>query len=104
MRPIDADQLRFVEACIEPTFVWDKPHWETIILKDRIDNAQTLDVMPVRHGKWIHGREVCREYIGMTLASVQYEHWKCSACGYRTEGEPLWKYCPNCGARMDGDQ
>lgn len=66
-----------------------------------IEIVPKVDAQPVRHGKWIHGREVCREYIGITLVSVQYEHWKCSACGYRTEGEPLWKYCPNCGAKMD---
>jgi hypothetical protein len=67
----------------------------------------TVDAVPVVHGRWIHGQEVCREYIGITLIMVQYSHWECSVCGYRTEGQPLWKYCPNCGARMDekdGDQ
>jgi hypothetical protein len=53
-----------------------------------------------KRGKWIHGQEVCREYIGITLVMVQYSHWECSVCGYRTEKEPLWNYCPNCGAEM----
>ena len=69
-----------------------------------VGEVQQVDAEPVRHGKWIHGREVCREYIGITLVLVQYKYWKCSACGYRTEKEPIWKYCPNCGARMDGDK
>ena len=97
MRLIDADQLRFVEACIEPTFVWDKPHWETIILKDRIDNAPTVDAQPVRHGQWIGISD------GDADGFPVYDEWECSCCGVVFEDEePPYKYCPNCGAKMDG--
>ena len=49
-RLIDADKLKFVPALIEPVLVGDESHWETIILKDRIDNAPTVDAIPI---KWL---------------------------------------------------
>lgn len=44
-----------------------------------------VDVAPVRHGRWA---------LDMSGA------W-CSVCGEYSEGE--YRYCPACGARMDGD-
>ena len=55
-----------------------------------------------KRGEWIYGQEICREYMGTVPVKVQYSHWECSVCGYRTEKEPLWNYCPNCGAEMRG--
>lgn len=53
-----------------------------------IDNMPTIEAVPVKHGRWINtgsGQEcsICKE--------IQY--------GYDTGRH----YCPNCGARMDGD-
>lgn len=58
---------------------------------DTIDNFPTADVAPVRHGQWV------KEKKDVLI------HWHCSACRecYFLE-EPNAKYCPNCGARMDG--
>lgn len=58
------------------------------------NNAITdTDVQPVRRGKWI-GDEVIQ----------------CSICNFILNGNAFerivrkyFKYCPNCGARMDGD-
>ena len=67
------------------------------------------DVTPVVHGKWIAGKEIAREMIGEQLLDIYYENYKCSACGliidrllYCIDGSLFYKYCPNCGARMDG--
>lgn len=47
-----------------------------------------IDVAPVVHGRWImHDDE-----FGLTS--------ECSACHIETMGDG--KYCPNCGAKMDG--
>ena len=54
------------------------------------------DADPVAHGKWNWQR---------------YHVWVCSQCGenptkgmgYVQSKDELFKYCPNCGARMDGD-
>ena len=55
------------------------------------------DVVEVKHGRWINERMLIGGFA---------EKWgcDCSICGETFE-EPLWKpnYCPNCGARMDGD-
>lgn len=60
------------------------------------------DVAPVRHGRW--------ERIGIKGRKALSIYPCCSACGmasaaFRSEWEGLrgpWKYCPNCGAKMDG--
>ena len=57
-------------------------------------------------GKWIHGRELSRKMIGDCIIAIRYDGWKCSECGclVEEEREPLYKFCPNCGARMEGGQ
>ena len=61
------------------------------------------DVVPVVHGKWIPHSEKSREYIGTVLVHVEYDYWLCDTCGYRVEkGQPMYNFCPNCGAKMDG--
>ena len=54
------------------------------------------DVAPVRHGRWI----------GIPLCGS--DDCECSECGNWCNihvnlcGEPMQKYCPYCGAKMDG--
>ncbi len=57
-----------------------------------------------KKGKWIHGREISREMIGDCITAIFYDGWTCSECGclVEKECEPLYKYCPNCGAKMEG--
>ena len=59
---------------------------------DAIDELPSAE----RHGRWIDPEDpTC---------------YKCSICGeYATQeyglNEPIfWRYCPNCGAKMDGEQ
>ena len=47
----------------------------------------TADVVPVRHGRWLHRKN-----------GVAY----CSECKIDTV-EDETNYCPNCGAKMDGE-
>ena len=71
-----------------------------------VKHAPTIE--PERKkGKWIHGRELSREMIGDVVTAIFYEGWECSECHclVSEEREPLWKYCPNCGAKMEeGEQ
>ena len=59
------------------------------------------DVAPVRHGRW---NEESPDYLDGDSVYV------CSVCGETwtlIEGTPLdnnMHYCPNCGAKMDGDK
>lgn len=61
-------------------------------MKSFIKNRPVVDVAPIVHGRW-------RES-GPLL--------ECQSCGEiysRLGGNAgkLWNYCPNCGAKMDGD-
>lgn len=70
---------------------WMKEAWADYLIED----AKPADVAPVKHGKWKHERLPSTS--GGTYAVV-----RCSECKSQF---PMWetKYCPNCGARMDGD-
>ena len=65
---------------------------------DLIDSIEDLpflrysDVQPVKHGRW----ENTEQFIPI----------KCSLCGeiYGRYDAIKFKFCPNCGARMDGDK
>lgn len=57
-------------------------------IADIINAQPAADVQEVRHGEWKE-RMSCSSSV------------KCSVCGNSHEYETT--YCPNCGARMDGD-
>ena len=66
---------------------------EMLVKEDALHILETMDGMDaevVKHGKWIHSRAVPSS----TLS-------ECSLCGFDT-GAWSFKYCPMCGARMDG--
>lgn len=62
-------------------------------IASEIFELPAADVAPVVHGEWL-------------LRHIGYGHyWECSVCHknpciYVTEDT---KFCPNCGARMDGE-
>lgn len=65
-----------------------------------INNAPTIEAEPVRQGKWIG-----TEYDGYADGSPIYYEWICSECKTITEDdEPIWNYCPHCGAKMKGEE
>lgn len=59
------------------------------ICAQEINSIPTADVAPVVHGRW---EPIINAYGDL-------EGWIC-ACG--RESKELSKYCPNCGAKMDG--
>lgn len=59
-------------------------------LEDAIDGIPAADVAPVVHGSWRSNG------IPDSMLSA------CSVCGFGC-GTYSFRYCPNCGARMDGE-
>lgn len=56
-----------------------------------VENAPTVDAEP-RHGRWERVAE-------QPYFRKHYHTLCCSEC--HSEGYAKWKYCPNCGAKMD---
>ena len=61
---------------------------------DHIRNLPEADVEEVRHGYWTNER-----WEGLSSFSAE-----CSECTKRTLSYFHYNYCPNCGAKMDGDR
>lgn len=67
-------------------------------IADIINEQPIADVQEVKHGEWLKPSN----------DSVDSKQWICSECKGLTEtayycGHCYYNYCPNCGARMDGD-
>lgn len=96
MRLIDADALRAEfpmpkditdpnQVLVHITGIWAE-----------IDNAPTIEER--KTGKWIK-----------LDAHAHLADHKCTACGQECYvptcmGDPMYEFCPNCGAKMDGGQ
>lgn len=61
---------------------------------DKIADIPVADVRPERHGRW-QDADMNGDFL-----------YKCSECGDLfypcDDGEIYFKFCPNCGAKMDG--
>ena len=88
MRLIDADALK-KEAYPFPCAIGT----EYAVTLRRINEATTIDAEPVRHGRW--GTYHITGYDGLHPTYTV----PCSECAY--EATFTYRYCPNCGARMD---
>ena len=61
-----------------------------------LEQAKTVDAEPVRHGKW----EITKDdYYCVAKCSLCHEEWSFEV--YDDIESLNYKYCPNCGAKMD---
>lgn len=92
MRVIDADALKkqFCEDCGR---MYDNPNCkeEECAIIDIVDMMPTIDVQPVKHGKWIDPDNIVK--------GIFDNFFTCSECGEKSC--IFGNYCPNCGAKMD---
>lgn len=65
-----------------------------------VADAPTVDAVEVVHGRWIP-----LEYDGYADGNPVWDLWECSECQEEHSGDEdtLTPYCPQCGAKMDGD-
>ena len=82
--------------------------WEGNPLADYIDNGIPYEERPI--GYWKRGREISRTMRGNNIEHIEYANFTCSECGlflehllYHFDGSPFYKFCPECGAKMEGE-
>ena len=61
-----------------------------------INAIKAVDTVSVVRGKWIDRSD------GGRILYPWYEFYECNKCGQY--GTRVWRYCPNCGAKMDGER
>lgn len=83
---IDYIERKQVLDLIESAWAWG---WSKNELYDEMQEIPAPEVAPVVHGKWI-------EYQIPKIIC-------CSVCDCGTGSKEKTKYCPNCGAKMDGE-
>ena len=83
MRLIDADKMNLLLGISD----------RDIYAKRMLDHMDTVDAVPVVHGRWIH--DGCRIEGG-----IDWCH--CSECGKSDNFCARTNYCPKCGVKMDG--
>ena len=93
MKLINPDEIRFVGAPIAPFLAGGSVHYEWIAFQDEVNQIPKIEAEPVKHAHWIERRT--------NNGSV---HYTCSCCGKEVSypyAKKRWKYCIECGARMD---
>jgi hypothetical protein len=69
------------------------------LYRNVIEAQPTADVVEVRHGEWKDD----------LFLKDKYPSVKCSECNIRfcdiiSNHSCMWNFCPNCGAKMDGEK
>ena len=93
----------------EPPMVWTDSEEEIqarldwYVYKGIVESQPAADVVEVRRGRWI---DAYGDVVGM-VNGVPWSDCSCSVCRSRLTGSGEYdakgNYCPNCGARMDGE-
>ena len=92
-RLIDADRIEYIDGhLIINEYLQDEYDGE-FVDKYSIDNLPTIDAVPVRHGQW----ETNSDRPDTLICSV-------CKCGFDMWKHDPHNFCPNCGAKMDGDE
>lgn len=95
MRLIDADKMRKDVLDLQNCYNGFSDTYDKAMILGLVDEQPTVDVEPVRHGRWI--------YKGVR---GRFPVCECSVCGnvenadWAVLGDNV-NYCPNCGAKMD---
>ena len=90
MRLIDADALMI--ELNNTKYAWQ----DYDAVEDALRNIPTIEAEPVRYGYWENANGRPKTYIR-----------KCSVCGkeaYFCGRGCSYKFCPNCGAKMDKEE
>lgn len=90
---VRTNELFTVDMQEDGYFVWKSDWYEGEQNVALIDFFPVSDAIPERQGKWLDGHGFAGNY---------YDCFVCDQC--KKESMAKTKYCPNCGAKMDGEQ
>ena len=110
---IEREEIRGAYEKLTRSYVNDDPYIADWRFDVMIGTLPASDVAPVRHGRWEWFEEWNPSTPDHPTECEDYG-WRCSECktslddvvgGYwdDLDDEPKLKYCPNCGAKMDGE-
>jgi hypothetical protein len=73
---------------------------------DKLQFVYVSDVKPVVHGRWIETTIPANTTGHGGVGQDKKKGWLCSNCRCAFDANLLWcdNYCPNCGAKMDGER
>ena len=103
MRLIDADALKKCMGCEDAVKYGNKTaeqqhnSYSTMMMyeiADYIDDMPTIEAEPVRYGEGKNENSRATSYLRLCSACGKITYFCGIGCSY--------KYCPNCGAKMDG--
>ena len=91
MRSVDIDKI--IDFCNELEKHFDYKSIRKVpsflvgiwTIKEFVESLPTFET--VKHGKWMEYKDICIY---------------CSECGCENRTDKTYKYCPHCGAEMDG--
>lgn len=91
MRLVDADEVKkYLYEHLDDLHM--------IAAQNAIDEMPTIDAQPVKHGIFVFEKGDYRNTV---------DGYRCTSCGetYHTKVPYFseYKFCPKCGAKMDGD-
>ena len=70
-------------------------------MAERLETLDQVEAVPVVHGYWVDTQHQRINSKGKLIKCFHLYH--CSECGADRPIVPPYNYCPNCGAKMDGD-
>lgn len=95
-RLIDADRLleetHLIIQIADDSKGMPHEQYATVVFADDIEDAPTVDAVPVVHGHWIDNETSYADHVTQTCV--------CSVCGLRSV-RPLGDFCRWCGVKMD---
>lgn len=105
VRLIDANALLETICKKCPEFDCEPDATDTVsgcLIYDVIASTPTIEAQPVKRGKWMeYSRDALETYIECTNCCVASRPIHLQMV--TRDGSGLPDFCPNCGAKMDGD-
>lgn len=99
---VNEKRLIYADVLMEAAYDSDEKQgndvWHTGDIEYLVMAQPTVDAVEVVHGRWVEKVDMVESYLS-GCTEVFYE---CSVCASGNIGES--PYCPNCGAKMDGER